>query len=184
MTQQPATPHTDHACVVLGVGQRAPADAAALQTLWQQVRDQSSTSTSTSTSSPAHTSLQAGGLQPNFCAVALLDSKAAHPALARWLLDAAPHAAVIAVAPTDLPAQAVQTHSPRLQALYGTGSVAEAAALAAAGPHAQLVAPRVVAGDGSATLAVALRRSSPLNCCLAAAARTPGAAAPNEGPTA
>ncbi|NNK15876.1 MAG: precorrin methylase, partial [Sulfitobacter sp.] len=35
------------------------------------------------------------------------------------------------------------------------GSLAEAAALAAAGPNARLVAARVVSGDGMATAAIA-----------------------------
>lgn len=162
---QAADLHADHTCVVLGIGLREQAGTQALQALWEQA--------------------QAGSKPPmTFCAVALLDTKAAHPALARWLHDAAPHAAIIAVALGDLAAQQVQTHSPRLQALYGTGSVAEAAALAAAGPHAQLLTARVVAHDGTATLAVALRQASALHCCLAAAPRLARAAAPNEGTTA
>ncbi len=35
------------------------------------------------------------------------------------------------------------THSPRVQAMFGVGSVAEAAALVGAGPISRLVAPRV-----------------------------------------
>lgn len=151
-------PGGHHACVVLGIGLRAQADAAALQALWQQA--------------------QADG-SATFCAVALLDTKATHPALAQWLHGAAPGAAVIAVPAGALPAQPVHTQSPRLQARYGTGSVAEAAALSAAGPGAQLLQPRRVADDGSATLAVALRQAGPLHCCLAA--RAPGAAAPEPG---
>ncbi|MBR0963928.1 cobalamin biosynthesis protein [Bradyrhizobium diazoefficiens] len=38
---------------------------------------------------------------------------------------------------------------------FGTGSVAEAAALAAAGPHARLIAPRAVSQDRTATAAIA-----------------------------
>ena len=38
---------------------------------------------------------------------------------------------------------------------FGTGSVAEAAALAAAGPHARLIATRVVSQDRTATAAIA-----------------------------
>lgn len=38
---------------------------------------------------------------------------------------------------------------------FGTGSVAEAAALAAAGPHARLVATRAVSQDRTATAAIA-----------------------------
>ncbi|WP_339038625.1 cobalamin biosynthesis protein [Bradyrhizobium symbiodeficiens] len=38
---------------------------------------------------------------------------------------------------------------------FGTGSVAEAAALAAAGPRARLIAPRAVSQDRTATAAIA-----------------------------
>ena len=62
---------------------------------------------------------------------------------------------VIAVAAEDLPGQAVLTRSERVDALFGTGSVAEASALAAAGPGARLWGPRVVATNGTATAAVA-----------------------------
>ena len=51
---------------------------------------------------------------------------------------------------------------------YGTGSVAEAAALLAAGPLAELAVQRLVASDGSATLAVAIRRAGHPACCVAA----------------
>ncbi len=58
--------------------------------------------------------------------------------------------------PTDLLAkQPVLTHSPRVAQLYGTGSLAEAAALAAAGAGAKLLGPRVTSIDGKATAALA-----------------------------
>ena len=47
----------------------------------------------------------------------------------------------------------VQTHSSRAKILFGVGSVAEAAALAGAGPGARLLAPRIA--GGGATCAVA-----------------------------
>lgn len=47
------------------------------------------------------------------------------------------------------------TQSPRIQARFGTGSLAEAAALAASGPGARLIAPRVISTDGMATAAIA-----------------------------
>jgi cobalt-precorrin 5A hydrolase len=65
-----------------------------------------------------------------------------------------------AIALADLQAQSTQTHSPRVAALYGTGSLAEAAALACAGPNARLLGPRVTSKDGKATAALAER--SPL----------------------
>ena len=47
------------------------------------------------------------------------------------------------------------TRSERVEALFGTGSVAEAAALAAAGPGARLWGPRALSADGTATAAIA-----------------------------
>jgi cobalt-precorrin 5A hydrolase len=47
------------------------------------------------------------------------------------------------------------TTSDRVDAMFGTGSVAEAAALVAAGAGAWLCGPRVVSGDGTATAAIA-----------------------------
>lgn len=156
-----------HACLVVGVGLRAQATPATLQALWLQAQ--------------ALLPGQAPGQADCFCAVAVLQGKARHPALADWLgLAPAP---VLAVPVEPMRHQPVATQSPRLQARYGTGSVAEAAALAAAGPQAQLLVPRLVAEDGSATLAVARRRPSPLDCCMAAAG-SGRAAALTQGATA
>ena len=47
------------------------------------------------------------------------------------------------------------TQSSRVQARFGTGSVAEAAALVAAGPGAMLLVKRVKSTDGMVTCAVA-----------------------------
>ncbi|APE44947.1 precorrin methylase [Sulfitobacter alexandrii] len=55
----------------------------------------------------------------------------------------------------DLGQMITPTQSERIQDRFGTGSLAEAAALAAAGPQARLVAPRVVSRDGMATAALA-----------------------------
>ncbi len=45
------------------------------------------------------------------------------------------------------------THSPRVQAMFGVGSVAEAAALVGAGPISRLVAPRVTTPIAACALA-------------------------------
>lgn len=45
------------------------------------------------------------------------------------------------------------THSPRVQAMFGVGSVAEAAALVGAGPNSRLVAPRVTTPVAACALA-------------------------------
>jgi len=60
-----------------------------------------------------------------------------------------------AVAAEDLSAIATPTQAPRVLAARGTGSVAEAAALAAAGPGARLLAPRHISTDRMATCAIA-----------------------------
>jgi cobalt-precorrin 5A hydrolase len=64
---------------------------------------------------------------------------------------------VIGVPNVTLAVQQVLTRSPRVSALYGTGSLAEAAALAAAGPGARLLGPRAQSADGTATAAIAER---------------------------
>lgn len=53
------------------------------------------------------------------------------------------------------------TCSPRILARYGTGSIAEACALVAAGPAARIILPRVVSADGRATAALAQSDESP-----------------------
>jgi len=47
------------------------------------------------------------------------------------------------------------TQSQRITEKFGTGSVAEAAALVAAGPHARLIATRAISRDRTATAAIA-----------------------------
>ena len=49
---------------------------------------------------------------------------------------------------------AAATHSPRVQAMFGVGSVAEAAALVGAGPGSRLVAPRVATPYAACALAI------------------------------
>ncbi|ASM73586.1 MULTISPECIES: cobalamin biosynthesis protein [Roseobacteraceae] len=60
-----------------------------------------------------------------------------------------------AVPQATLAAQSTPTLSPAAQAARNTGSVAEAAALAAAGSGAHLLAPRHISTDRMATCAVA-----------------------------
>jgi cobalt-precorrin 5A hydrolase len=55
----------------------------------------------------------------------------------------------------DVSGQATPTQSARVMAGFETGSVAEAAALVAAGQAARLVVGRVVSSDGMATAAIA-----------------------------
>ncbi len=62
---------------------------------------------------------------------------------------------VHAVSQDILSAQSTLTRSAAAQDARTTGSVAEAAALAAAGPCARLLGPRVISGDRMATCALA-----------------------------
>ncbi|MDT8854352.1 cobalamin biosynthesis protein [Paracoccaceae bacterium Fryx2] len=62
---------------------------------------------------------------------------------------------ILSVALAELREQATPTLTQRLPARYGAGSLAEAAALAAAGPGARLTVTRVVSADGMATAAIA-----------------------------
>ena len=69
---------------------------------------------------------------------------------------------VIALQEQDIAGEQTLTCSPRMKARFGTGSLAEAAALAGArhgvpGAHARLLVPRVVTADGLATAAIAER---------------------------
>jgi cobalt-precorrin 5A hydrolase len=62
---------------------------------------------------------------------------------------------VSAVAAPDLARQVTVTASVASRAARGTGSLAEAAALAAAGPGGRLLGPRVISGDRMASCALA-----------------------------
>lgn len=62
---------------------------------------------------------------------------------------------VVPVSLADMQQQETATQSAASQSAYGTGSVAEACALAAAGQGAVLLGPRVIAEDGTATCALA-----------------------------
>lgn len=63
---------------------------------------------------------------------------------------------VHAIAADDLSQQQTPTEAPRVRAKRGTGSVAEAAALAAVGPGGRLLDPRSISADRLATCAIAM----------------------------
>lgn len=65
------------------------------------------------------------------------------------------HIEVIAVADAELPTAITLTHSAQSLQARGTGSVAEAVALLAAGPGATLLGPRIISADRQATAALA-----------------------------
>ena len=135
--------------LVAGLGLRATARADHLQALWQQACDWL-------VQQPAWPA----GLAPTVTTLAVLAHKAGHPALQAWRAQLPWATRMLALPPVQLAGQPVPTQSVRLLARYGTGSVAEAAALVAAGPGARLWRPRWVAADGCATLALACAAAS------------------------
>lgn len=62
---------------------------------------------------------------------------------------------LIALAPDRIAGIATPTRSARIEAGYATGSLAEACALAAAGPGARLIVARLTGPCGTATVALA-----------------------------
>ena len=88
-------------------------------------------------------------------ALATAEDKAGSPVIQALAAEMALH--LHAVPLERLRNQPTLTQSSRVQARYGTGSLAEAAALAAAGPGARLLGPRVTSQDGKATAALAER---------------------------
>ena len=95
--------------------------------------------------------LAAAGLDTPPDLLATLPAKAAHPAF--LALAERLGLATRAAAPDGRP---LITRSPAVLARHGTGSVAEAAALAAAGPGGRLAGPRTISFDRMATCAIAL----------------------------
>ena len=85
-------------------------------------------------------------------ALATAEDKVHEPGLLRLAHDLG--LKVHAVSRADLAAQGIEG-SARVMAEYGTGSVAEASALAAAGPGARLIAGRRTGPDGMAVVALA-----------------------------
>jgi cobalt-precorrin 5A hydrolase len=122
----------DHAVRVAGFGLRAAATAASLRA-----------------------ALAAAGGPAGLTALATVADKACHPALQTLAADL--NLPLHPIPPERLAADASPARTPDR---YGNRSVAEAAALAAAGPAARLVVPRAISPDRLATCAVAASRDT------------------------
>lgn len=104
------------------------------------------------------TALAAAGGAHGLTALATATDKAQAPAFARFAERM--NLPVLAIPLPDLraiPATIPATVSVHAPARYGRQSLAEAAALAAAGPDARLTGPRAVSACGTATCAIAER---------------------------
>lgn len=97
---------------------------------------------------------KARGTQMPTC-LATAEDKALAPAL--QALSARLGLPVHAMAPEALALAETPTRLARVRALHGSGSLAEAAALVAAGPGASLLGPRAVSDDRMAACALATR---------------------------
>ncbi|MEM6938987.1 MAG: cobalamin biosynthesis protein [Pseudomonadota bacterium] len=119
--------------IVAGIGFRAAADLASLQ--------------------DALTQALASAQDPRLDALVTEAAKSREPLFRELaMLMQVP---ALGVQPDDIATMITPTQSDRILDRFGTGSLAEAAALAAAGPQAQLLACRVVSRDGKATAAIA-----------------------------
>lgn len=87
--------------------------------------------------------------------LATLEGKAGEPAFAEFARTKGLR--VVALAKGAVQGVVTPTISERIMERFGTGSVAEAVALVAAGPGARLLTPRVKSEDGMATAAIAER---------------------------
>ncbi len=94
--------------------------------------------------------------------LAHVDALATAPvkASAPLLVDFA-RARALPVLAVDVAGVITPTTSPRVQAQFATGSLAEAAALVAAGPHSDLAQTRILSPCGQATCAIALSKDQP-----------------------
>lgn len=119
--------------ITLGIGFRAEADASSLQDVLAQVL--------------------AAAPDAKIDAVVSEAAKARAPVFRDFALSL--RVPGLGVTPADLAQMITPTQSQRIQDKFGTGSLAEAAALAAAGPNARLIVERVVSTDGMATAALA-----------------------------
>ncbi len=96
---------------------------------------------------------EAGRSRDALCLIATSDGKGGE----KGLIEAAHGRGVklVLVKPTALEAAGPRTRSfsPRIKEMFGVPSVAEAAALAAAGPEAALIVPRIVVGPVTCAIA-------------------------------
>lgn len=97
--------------------------------------------------------LAAAGGADGLAAVATVSDKADTEALKRLASDCG--VPIKAVPANMIAGIATTTQSQLITEKFGTGSVAEAAALVAAGPRARLIATRAVSQDRTATAAIA-----------------------------
>src|SRR5258708_21703287 len=126
----------DQAMIVAGIGCKAGASAQEIE-------------------AAIHAALSWAGLENDALRlIATSPGKAAEPGIAAAATSRGLRVAIVAQAELESAGACAVTRSDRVLAVTGVPSVSEAAALAAAGPGARLIAPRVAAGPATCALAV------------------------------
>jgi cobalt-precorrin 5A hydrolase len=126
----------DQAMIVAGVGCRAGASAGEIE-------------------AAIAAALARAGLSANALGmIATSLAKAAEPGIAAAASDRGVKFVVVPQAEFEAAGARAVTRSERVLALTGVPSVSEAAALAAGGPAARLIAPRVAVGPATCALAI------------------------------
>jgi cobalt-precorrin 5A hydrolase len=123
--------------IVAGVGCRAGASAAEIEAAIAAALD------------------RAGLSEKILDLISTVPAKAREPGIAAAATARGVKLVVVSQADLESAAPRIVTRSARVAALTGVPSVAEAAALAAGGPQARLLSPRVAVGPATCALAVA-----------------------------
>ena len=122
--------------IVAGVGCRAGATAGEIEAAIAEALD------------------RAGVAAAELAAIATSQTKAAEPGIVAAASGRGVKLVAVAQAEFEAAGARTTTHSERVLALTGVPSVAEAAALAAGGPSARLLAPRIAVGPATCALAI------------------------------
>ena len=93
------------------------------------------------------------GVDPRGATLCTLESKAEEPGLHEAARVLGATLVFLPLATLRARKARAPTHSPRVQAMFGVGSVAEAAGLVGAGPGSRLVAPRMTTPYAACALA-------------------------------
>ena len=109
--------------------------------------------TTSATADSLRCALQATGFEGALTKIASATDKVDSPVFAELAADL--RVPVAAIGAEQIATTQTTTHSAISQSARDTGSVAEAAALAAAGPGAHLLVPRHISADRMATCAIA-----------------------------
>jgi len=96
---------------------------------------------------------QAGKARESLSAIATSDGKGSEPGIIEAAAGRGVRLDLVKPGELEAAGPRTQSSSPRVKELFGVPSVAEAAALAAAGPNSRLAVPRIVVGPATCAIA-------------------------------